>query len=277
VFAGAVAGVAEILVMYPLDVVKTRLQLQLTGAAAAGAPVYTSVPDCLAQIIKKEGFGRLYRGIASPIFAEAPKRAITFSTNESFKQLFKPVKNDSLRAVSAVASAGLVEAFANCPFEVVKVRMQAKASVYKNTLDATTQIAKGEGVLALYKGLVPQLYRNGVWNGVYFGLISKLKSVLWIPESKNSELARNFLSGLVGGAVATTANTPFDVVKSRMQNVKKGEEREWKTVFGTLVKIYRNEGGVKALWKGWVPRMYRLGPGGGIMLVAFDFVTGLMG
>jgi len=34
---------------------------------------------------------------------------------------------------------------------------------------------------------------------------------------------------------------------------------------------------VKALWKGWVPRMYRLGPGGGIMLVAFDFVSAMMG
>jgi len=51
------------------------------------------------------------------------------------------------------------------------------------------------------------------------------------------------LSGAVGGAVATTANTPFDVVKSRMQNVKKGEEGEWKTVFGTLIKIYKHEGG----------------------------------
>ena len=87
----------------------------------------------------------------------------------------------TVRAICAGASAGLVEAFANCPFEVVKVRMQAKSSVranpttirllnqllqvYKNTVDATVQIAKGEGVLALYKGIVPQLYRNGVWNG----------------------------------------------------------------------------------------------------------------
>jgi len=219
---------------------------------------------------------RLYRGIASPICAEAPKRAIKFSTNELFKEMFSPIKNEFLRASMAGASAGFVEAFVNCPFEVVKVRMQPTASVYKNTLDATIQTAKQEGIFALYKGLVPQLLRNGVWNGVYFGIIAKLKKVLWIPQSKNSELFRNFLSGVIGGGLATTANTPLDVVKSRMQNAKTGQEGDYRTVWGTLVKIYKHEGGIKALWKGWVPRMYRLGPGGGIMLVAFDFVSGLL-
>jgi len=39
------------------------------------------------------------------------------------------VPDPTVRAICAGASAGLVEAFANCPFEVVKVRMQAKSSV----------------------------------------------------------------------------------------------------------------------------------------------------
>lgn len=68
--AGAIAGVSEILTMYPLDVVKTRFQIQV------GNTEYTSIVDCFRKMIKHEGVGSLYRGIVPPILVEAPKRAI---------------------------------------------------------------------------------------------------------------------------------------------------------------------------------------------------------
>jgi solute carrier family 25 (mitochondrial 2-oxodicarboxylate transporter), member 21 len=71
--AGAVAGVSEILVMYPLDVVKTRVQLQ-TGSGATAE--YSGMIDCFQKIIKNEGASRLYRGITAPILMEAPKRYV---------------------------------------------------------------------------------------------------------------------------------------------------------------------------------------------------------
>lgn len=59
--AGAIAGVSEIITMYPLDVVKTRFQIQV------GNSEYTSIVDCFRKMIKNEGFGSLYRGITPPI------------------------------------------------------------------------------------------------------------------------------------------------------------------------------------------------------------------
>jgi solute carrier family 25 (mitochondrial 2-oxodicarboxylate transporter), member 21 len=52
--AGAIAGVTEILIMYPLDVVKTRFQLQVTGVGEQ----YTGMLDCVQKIVRKEGYGR---------------------------------------------------------------------------------------------------------------------------------------------------------------------------------------------------------------------------
>lgn len=69
--AGAIAGVSEILTMYPLDVVKTRFQIQVGNAE------YSSILDCFRKMIKNEGIGSLYRGILPPIFVEAPKRAVS--------------------------------------------------------------------------------------------------------------------------------------------------------------------------------------------------------
>lgn len=58
--AGAIAGVSEILTMYPLDVVKTRSQLSV----GKGEGMISS----FSNIIKNEGFSRLYRGISMLIY-----------------------------------------------------------------------------------------------------------------------------------------------------------------------------------------------------------------
>ena len=78
--AGGVAGLVEVLIMYPLDVVKTRTQLSKEKSLG--------VFETLKTITKNEGFLTLYRGIVSPILAEAPKRALKFSSNEIYKPFF---------------------------------------------------------------------------------------------------------------------------------------------------------------------------------------------
>jgi len=85
------------------------------------------------------------------------------------------------------------------------------------------------------------------------------------------------LAGVGASTVATTLATPLDCVKSRMQSAIAGEGTRWKSIFGTLRIIYTEEGGLPACFKGLAPRLLRLAPGGGIMLVAFDFIAGWLG
>lgn len=40
------------------------------------------------------------------------------------------------------------------------------------------------------------------------------------------------------------------------------------------VALVAKEEGMSALYKGFVPKVLRLGPGGGILLVVFDFISG---
>ena len=95
--------------------------------------------------------------------------------------------------------------------------------------------------MKLYSGFEAQAVRNFVWNGAYFGLIGgvKVKSLTCKQQSRHhrstqahfplpagaskfDELFNKFSVGFVGGSVATMLNTPFDVVKSRMQNQPPG-------------------------------------------------------
>jgi len=253
-----------------LDLVKTRNQLRTDRSL--------SMYQTLKEVVADKGVVGMYRGIVSPWMTEAPKRAWKFSMNEYFKSLVKTPdgKVTNLGAAEVGALAGMSEVIINCPFEVVKVRMQAKENMgrFKNTADCVLQLLKQEGVLALYKGAEPQIWRNGIWNGTYFGIIGSVRNLYKPADSSHStQLFAKFVTGCISSALATTLNTPFDVAKSRMQNQLFGQVARYNWTIPALIDIYSNEG-FRALYRGYAARMARLVPGGGIMLVAFEVVAG---
>ncbi|KAJ3368039.1 hypothetical protein GGF31_006872 [Allomyces arbusculus] len=277
-FAGAVAGVTELGIMYPLDVVKTRFQLQV---GTGGADGYTSIADCFRKIIKNEGFGRLYRGILPPIFVEAPKRATKFAANEQYTALYRKLFNvqgkmpQHLVTLTGV-SAGCTEAFLVVSFELVKIRLQDKASAgkYKSTWDCVAKIMREEGPLAFFKGLEATIWRHATWNGGYFSVINVIDGALPEQDTYWGKLGNKFISGTFGGTVGTMVNTPFDVVKTRIQNQPTGPGivPKYNWTLPALSTIAREEGAA-ALYKGFTPKVLRLGPGGGILYVVYDQVT----
>lgn len=227
----------------------------------------------------------LYRGILAPIAAEAPKRALKFSANEQYKALLR-LPDGTLplgRAFTAGMLAGVTEAFINCPFEVVKVQMQSveMLNMFKHTPDALLYLAKNRGYASLYVGLESMFWRNGVWNGVYFGVIPMVTRAVngasGKQQSHGAQLFTSFVSGTIAGTVATAVNSPFDVAKSRiqLQAATSGTARTYHWALPTLFSVFRKEG-LDGIYKGLGLRLLRLGPGGGIMLVAFDVAQRLL-
>ena len=174
------------------------------------------------------------------------------------------------------ASAGATEAFVVVPFELVKIRLQDRASAGKYTgpANAVAQIIKQEGPLALYNGLESTMWRHILWNAGYFGIIFQVKS--WLPkaDNKTQQMRNDLVAGAFGGTVGTILNTPMDVVKSRIQNSPKvaGSIPKYNWAWPALRIVMREEG-FAALYKGFLPKVLRLGPGGGILLVVY---TGVM-
>lgn len=259
--SGAIAGVSEILVMYPLDVVKTRQQLATTDA-------YNGTIRCIKKIVAEEGFSRLYKGITAPILMEAPKRATKFAANdkwgEFYRNAFGVTKMSQSLAILTGATAGATESFVVVPFELVKIKLQDKTSEFNGMGEVVKHIVKNNGLSGLYKGLESTLWRHIMWNAGYFGCIHQVRSLMPQPKTSSEKTLVDLTCGTIGGTFGTMLNTPFDVVKSRIQA---GSTRYIWTL-PSLLTVAKEEG-VVALYKGFIPKVLRLGPGGGILLVVF--------
>uniref|UniRef100_H3B665 Mitochondrial 2-oxodicarboxylate carrier n=2 Tax=Latimeria chalumnae TaxID=7897 RepID=H3B665_LATCH len=260
--------------MHPLDVVKTRFQIQRGNNDPNS---YKSLGDCFKTIFRKEGLFGFYKGILPPILAETPKRAIKFFTFEQYKKLLGYMSLPSgVTFTIAGLGSGLTEAVVVNPFEVIKVSLQANRNAFAEQPSTFAQArfivrTEGFGFHGLNKGLTATLGRHGVFNMIYFGFYFNVKNV--IPANKDPvlEFVRKFGIGLVSGTIASVVNIPFDVAKSRIQGPQPiPGEVKYRTCFKTMATIYKEEGYL-ALYKGLVPKIMRLGPGGAVMLLVYEY------
>ncbi|KRF82052.1 mitochondrial 2-oxodicarboxylate carrier isoform X1 [Drosophila virilis] len=285
VMAGGSAGFLEVCIMQPLDVVKTRMQIQTrpTFAATASSTAenlsqvhYTGVFDCFAKMYRQEGISSYWKGLMPPILAETPKRAIKFLVFEQTKSLFQfgsPTPTPLTFSLAGL-TAGTLEAIAVNPFEVIKVAQQAdRQKKMVSTFEVARDIVRrdGLGLRGLNKGLTATMGRNGVFNMIYFGFYHSVKNV--VPESKDHtwEFMRKVTIGFLAGTLACFVNIPFDVAKSRIQGPQPvANQIKYRGTLSSIATVYKEEG-FRALYKGLVPKIMRLGPGGAIMLLVFDY------
>jgi solute carrier family 25 iron transporter 28/37 len=88
--AGAFAGIAEHSVMYPVDLLKTRMQI--INPAAGG--LYTGLSNAFSTIYRIEGLRTLWRGVTSVIVGAGPAHAVYFGTYEVVKEYAGGNKQD---------------------------------------------------------------------------------------------------------------------------------------------------------------------------------------
>ena len=260
---------------------KTRHQLN--SAANEG------ILKTMSTIYKEGGLFRFYRGMTAELVGIVPKSSGMYASYEiARRELSKTLGDNSLTAALAGTCSGVPEACIVQPTQVIKVRLQAKEHLgkYTGSFDCLSKIIRTEGFMALTIGLTPTLYRNCVWNTVYFGTMHWLKTK--VPEAKTPLMAnmQTLLTGFFGAVFATCFNAPFDVVKSRFQSQipldlqvleasKSGRavptQLKYRNTFQTLFLIYREEG-FFACYKGFKPKAIRMGLGGGVAMMTFELI-----
>uniref|UniRef100_A0A1A8FSK0 Solute carrier family 25 (Mitochondrial iron transporter), member 28 n=1 Tax=Nothobranchius korthausae TaxID=1143690 RepID=A0A1A8FSK0_9TELE len=210
--AGAVAGVMEHCLMYPIDCVKTRMQSLQPEPGAR----YRNVIDALRQIIQTEGVWRPIRGVNVLAVGAGPAHALYFASYEKIKfslsDAIHPGANSHLaNGVAGCAATVLHDAIMN-PAEVVKQRMQMYNSPYRGVLDCVGAVWQKEGPAAFYRSYTTQLTMNVPFQALHFMTYEHLQELLNPRRQYNP--SSHVVSGALAGALAAAATTPLDVCKT---------------------------------------------------------------
>ncbi|KAK4118703.1 mitochondrial carrier [Parathielavia appendiculata] len=83
---GATSGALGATIVYPLNVLRTRLQTQGT---AMHPPTYTGIVDVATKTVRNEGMHGLYKGLTPNLLKVAPALSITWVCYENMKSLLQ--------------------------------------------------------------------------------------------------------------------------------------------------------------------------------------------
>ena len=191
---------------------------------------------------------------------------------KTMAQRSKPNSNSkrSIPHGNAVAglAAGFVSSLVMHPLDVVTTRMQAQDSrtaterKYKNPIEALIKIARKDGVLQLYPGVVPNVVGSMTNWGVYFlgynysrnqlrAYINRDRDVLLEPEPRELSPVMNLFCATAIGCVSAIITQPIWLAKTRME-LQSVENPMYKSMRHCLVTVAKNEG-VEALFKYKIP------------------------
>uniref|UniRef100_A0A9J8BQE4 Mitoferrin-1 n=1 Tax=Cyprinus carpio carpio TaxID=630221 RepID=A0A9J8BQE4_CYPCA len=272
--AGAVAGVLEHTVMYPVDSVKTRMQSLQPDPKAQ----YRSVYGALKRIVRTEGLLRPLRGLNITVLGAGPAHALYFACYERIKRSLSDVIQNGGNSHIANGVAGSVatvlhDAIMN-PAEVVKQRMQMYNSPYRSLYDCVLTVSRKEGLAAFYRSYSTQLTMNIPFQAVHF-ITYEFMQEHFNPQ-RQYRPETHILSGAAAGAVSAAVTTPLDVCKTLLntqENVALSSAHVSGHLSGmvnALRTVYRL-GGVPAFFKGIRARVIYQMPSTAIAWSVYEF------
>jgi solute carrier family 25 iron transporter 28/37 len=275
--AGSCAGVMEHVGMYPLDNVKTHMQVLRHGERVG-------LREVLREIIGDQGVRGFMRGVSAIAVGTIPAHVALFTSYEFTKKtLLEGREHDPLRAAACGATSTFCHDLFLTPMDVVKQRMQL--GNFSTVRHCFFEITRREGVAALFRSMPTTLIMNLPFGSVLVGANETIKDYMGLEHvsDRRTVLPLHFFSAGLSGALAALVTQPLDVVKTRLQtqdclarstsSLADGEVRRprYKGFVGTLNSVVREEG-FKALYRGVLPRTLYTMPAAAICWGTYESV-----
>ena len=283
---GGVAGGVGVVCVYPIDLVKTRMQNQ--RSTKSGQLMYRNSIDCFAKVFRSEGPKGLYRGILPQLAGVSPEKAIKLAVNDFLRGRFTKADgtiNPGMEILAGMGAGASQVIFTN-PVEIVKIRLQTAALLEANEPGVRRTglgIVRDLGFRGLYKGASACFLRDIPFSAIYFPCYAMSKSLLSSTngETGNQELSstRVLISGALAGIPAAYLCTPADVIKTRLQAEAAAagkDARSYKGIGDAFLTILKEEGPT-AFFKGGVARVCRSSPQFGVTLFTYELLHNFLG
>ncbi|EDO47873.1 predicted protein [Nematostella vectensis] len=264
---GGLSGMGATFFVQPLDLVKNRMQMSGIGGATKE---YRSSVHVVMSILRSEGFLGVYNGLSAGLLRQATYTTTRLGVYTNLLQHFKNPDGSApgfFKKCALGMTAGAIGSFVGTPAEISLIRMTSDGRLppeqrrgYTNVFNALYRMSKEEGVLTLWRGYIPTAVRAMVVNAAQLATYSQAKQLLLSTKYFEDNIVCHFGASMISGLATTVASMPVDIAKTRIQNMRIIDGKpEYKGTMDVLVRIVRNEG-VFALWKGFTPYYFRIGP-----------------
>lgn len=249
--AGAIAAMLANTIVYPLDLVKTRLQVQDKHALAAGESkiYYEGTLDVIKKVYVKGGWKALYNGLGGSLLGTISTNFAYFYWYSLLRTLYvgRYSKGKALTTATELSLGALAAAVAQLftiPVSVVTTRQQTEEETFVAT---GKEIFREDGLSGFWRGLKASLIL-AVNPSITYGSSARLQA-LFFGNKVNLSLAENFILGAASKSLATIATQPLIVAKVMQQS-----SRKYKSFFDALAHLIKIDG-FTALFRGIGPQL----------------------
>lgn len=170
--AGSAAGLCQSLICSPMELIKTRLQLQHTNAAATQ---FQNPFQCLSQIWRTERLRGVFRGLGITAARDVPGFSSYFVCYEIMTR--NTPNPTALHTLMAGGMAGTLSWVLTFPVDIIKSQLQADGMAagqnkYNGTWDCARKGYREEGMRFFTRGLTSTLFRAFPMNAACFLVVS---------------------------------------------------------------------------------------------------------
>jgi solute carrier family 25 (mitochondrial aspartate/glutamate transporter), member 12/13 len=241
---GLLAGLVGAFVVYPIDVVKTRMQNQTIPR------IYTNGLDCCRKLWIQGRFKIFYNGCIIQMIGVGPEKAVKLFAYSTITSHY----DKSLWSTQILGGiiAGACQVIITSPYEMVKINIQMNNKI--NYYDLFN-------FKKLYTGVSACFLRDVPFSGIYFPFY-------WYLKEKQDY--NPFIAGSIACAPAAFISTPSDVIKTSIQTLKNKTFEPVK--LSSIIKSIYHQEGLLAFWKGCGWRVIKSSPQFGITLSVFEYI-----
>ncbi|ODV97789.1 hypothetical protein PACTADRAFT_289 [Pachysolen tannophilus NRRL Y-2460] len=176
---------------------------------------------------------------------------------------------DNVKSFVAGGAGGIAAVLTGHPFDLIKVRLQT--NLYSSSIDCVTQTIKNDGLVGLYRGVLPPLigvtpmFAVSFWG---YDVGKKLVSSYTNVKPEDFTIPLISAAGFISAIPTTLIAAPFERVKVMLQVQEKGN----KTGMFKVIKTIYKEGGLKSVFKGSAATLARDGPGSALYFATYEFL-----
>jgi solute carrier family 25 aspartate/glutamate transporter 12/13 len=243
--SGLLAGTVGAFTVYPIDVVKTHMQNQNKSVNQ----LYKNGFDCWRKLWQEGRLRPFYRGCIPQLIGVAPEKAVKLF---AYSSVVEKGENNFMTHFMGGLLAGTCQVAITNPYEIIKINLQMNNKINWQEL---------LNLRKLYTGASACFLRDIPFSAIYF------PTYWYLKEQQKLNI---FLAGTFAGAPSAFLCTPADVIKTRMQTLRKGNSNV--KLINTINSIYQNEG-FGAFWKGGGWRVMRSSPQFGVTLMVYELLT----